>query len=814
MLANYLKIGTRNILKHKAFSLINVFGLAAAMSVCMLIIMIIADQKGYDQFHKNKDRIYRIQTIGKNGNDMRPTASSALPLAALLRRDYPAIEASAGLMRQIGGDLLYKDKIASGGGYFTDGNLFRVMDFTLDEGDVRTALDKPFSMVISRELAEQLFPREDPIGKTITFNNTGMIPGLPETGNKETPYGAFMITGVLKPNPGKTSLPFALLASLSTLDHLAKDSILNYTPNNWTDLWSSYTFVLIEKGRSKADLQHCLDEVSAKQYPKGKNNQYAFQAVALTDIMPAEMISNPTCVSIPRIILVILTVLCLVVMLSACLNYTNLSIARLLTRTKEVGIRKVSGASRRQIFTQFIMEAVLVSFLSLLFSLVLLLGVQRLFTGLWVNQVLGIRFEYTLGIFLTFLGFSVVVGFFAGLLPAIYISLFNPINILRGAGSFRIMKRLTVRKVLLVVQLCVSLIFIISTSLIYLQGNRVMNFDYGFNKENVVDIKLVKTENYDRFAHAISTNRNIASVAACTFPPATGTNYQERIHKADDMRDSLQVNYIDIDAGALDVWGLQLVAGRNFPAIADDSVSHYILINEKMAADLRYPSPRQAVGQHLVLGDRRDAEIIGVVRNFQFLDVSRGMEPLMLRNRKSEFGYAVVRLQGNDLMSAVAFLQDTWKKVNPASKFEYQFFDQELLITHVVMSNIAGILGVLALLAAVISCLGLLGMATYTAETRRKEISLRKVLGSSVPQVILLLSRSFLVMQAIAVIISVPIAYFLNSIWLRFFVSRVSITPWILLGNVLSLTAMCFVIVFSQAWRVSTASPASGLRAE
>ncbi len=813
MLANYLKVGTRNILKHKTFSLINIFGLAAAMSVCMLIIMIIADQKSYDKFHVNKDRIYRVQTIGKNGNEMR-MASSALPLAELLRKDYSGVEASAALVRNIGGDLLYKDKIASGAGYFADGNLFRVMDFMLEQGDARTALNRPFSLVISKELAEQLFPRESPIGKTVKFNDTGIMPGLPITGNKEKVYGQFMITGVLKPNPGKTSLPFALLASLSTLDPLTKDSILSYPANDWSNVWRNYTFVLLEKGKSKADLQRILDKVSAQHYPKGKNNQYAFQAAALMDIMPAELISNPTCMSMPRIVLIILSVLCLVVMLSACLNYTNLSIARLLSRTKEVGVRKVSGATRRQIFVQFITEAVLVSLFSLLFSLLLLLLFQHLFTGLWLNTVLGISFHFTLRIFLIFLGFSIAVGIVAGVLPSFYISLFNPVNILRGAGALRGMKRLTIRKVLLVVQLCVSLIFIVSTSLIYLQGKRVMNFDYGLNKENVVDIKLVKTENYDRFAQAISTNRGVSAVAACAFPPATGINMQDRIHKADDPLDSLQANYIDVNAGSLNVWGLQLVAGRNLPAIADDSVDHYILINEKMAGDLRYGSARQAVGRHLIMADKKDVEIVGVVRNFQFLDMSRGIEPLMLRNRKTEFGYVTVRLQGKDPMGTVAFLQDTWKKVNPTSKFEYEFFDQELLITHVVMSDIAGILGVLALLAVVISCLGLLGMATYTAETRRKEISLRKVLGSSVPQVILLLSRSFLVMQAIAVVISVPIAYFLNNIWLRFFVSRVTITPWILLANVLVLTAICFLIVFSQAWRVSTANPAKSLRSE
>jgi putative ABC transport system permease protein len=259
---------------------------------------------------------------------------------------------------------------------------------------------------------------------------------------------------------------------------------------------------------------------------------------------------------------------------------------------------------------------------------------------------------------------------------------------------------------------------------------------------------------------------------------------------------------------------LQLVAGQNLPAIPDDLVDHYILINEKMAADLKYPSAKEAVGRHLILANKKDAEIIGVVRNFQFLDVSRSMEPLMLRNRKTEFGYATVRLQGKDPMRTVAFLQDTWKKVNPTSKFEYEFFDQQLLLTHIVMSDIAGILGVLAFLAVIISCLGLLGMAMYTAETRRKEISLRKILGSSVPQVILLLSKSFMVLQAIAVIVAIPIAYVLNNIWLQFFVSRVRITPWILLTNVLALASIVALIVFSQAWRVSTASPANSLRTE
>jgi putative ABC transport system permease protein len=813
MIKNYLKVAWRNIVKNKTFSFINITGLAVSMSVCFLIMLIIADQKSYDQFRANKDRIYRIQTVGKNGNDMREAASSALPLAELLRRNYSGIEASAALVRNIGGDILYKDKVASGGGYFADGNLFKVLDFKLQQGNARTALENPFSLVISEELASQLFPGKDAIGKTVQFNDTGINPGGPETGNRETSYGQFIITGILKPDPGKTSLPFKLLASLSTLNALTKDSILNYPPNDWNNVWSNYTYVLMQKGKTQSDLQTILDKVSSEQYPKGKDNQFAFKAVSLTDIMPNDPIGNPTNTSMPKIILVILSVLCLIVMLSACLNYTNLSIARLLTRAKEVGIRKVSGATRKQIFTQFITEAVVVSLLSFVFSLLILLLFQRLFSGLWLNQFLNITFNYTPEIYLLFIGFSLSVGFIAGLLPSIYISMFNPAHIFKSLNSIKLFKRLTIRKVLLVIQFCVSLVFIISTTLIYLQGDHILNFDYGFNKNNVVNIKLFKTENYDRFAQAISENKNVAAVSACTFLPATGDDYAETVIRSDDHKDSLQANYIDIDAGCLNVWGLQLVAGKNLPDIPGEKEDHYILINERMVHDFKYSSARQAIGQHVIIGSN-EAEIVGVVKDFQFLDVTNAMRPLMLRNRRGEFGYITVRTSGKDVEGTVAFLRNTWKKVNPASKFEYEFFDQQLSVTHSMLSDTAGILSVLAFLAVLISCMGLLGMATYTAETRRKEIGVRKVLGSSVFQVTVLLSQGYMILLGIAVLIAVPIAYIVNNIWLQNFASRINITPWNLLLDVLALAAISLLIVLSQAWKISNANPAKSLRTE
>ena len=812
MIKNYFKTAWRNLIKNKTFSLINVTGLSVSMSVCLLIITIIEDQKSYDQFHVNKDRIYRIQTAGKNGNTMK-TASSALPLGDVLRNEFTGVEAAASLVKSIGGDVFYKEKIASGGGYFADGNLFKVMDFKLAQGDERTALENPFSIVLTEELASQLFYNDDPIGKIVKFNDKGINPGGPETGNKETPYGQFTVTGILKPNPGKTSLPFKLLASLSTVQSLTKDSILNYPPGNWADVWRSYTYVLMKKGKTETDLQQMLDKISDKQYPKGSGDQFAFKAEALTAITPGELIGNMTNISMPPVVIIVLSVLCLIIMLSACLNYTNLSVARLLTRAKEVGIRKVSGATRKQIFTQFITESIVVSLVSLLFSIALLFLLQKLFSGLNFNQYLNITFSNNVNIYLIFIGFSLIVGLVAGLLPAIYISLFNPVNIFRNLNSVKLFRHFTVRKVLLVVQFCVSLIFIISTALVYLQTNHVLHFDYGFDKDNVVNVKLYKTENYAGYAQAIASGKDVTAVSACAFLPSTGTQNGTVVYKSDNTKDSLQISYIDIDAKCLDVWGLQLVAGKNLPQMAANTGEQYTLINEKMVEDFKYPSAAAAVGQRILI-DGNNVEIAGVVKNFQFLDVTRGMSPLMLRNRAGQFGYITIKIAGTNIPETLSFLQSTWKKINPDTKFEYEFFDQQLTTVHSLLKDVAGILGILAFMAVFISCLGLLGMAAYTAETKRKEIGIRKVLGSSVYQIILLLSKGFMILSGVAVVIAVPLSYIINNMWLNFFAYRVSLTPDVLLLCIGLLVLISFMIVFSQAWRVSKANPAKSLRTE
>lgn len=813
MLKNYILIAWRNLLRNKSFSLINILGLAVSMSVCLLIIMVIVDQYSFDKFHSKKDRIYRIHTTRYQENNGE-SASSALPLAEKLKSEYPIIEEAAAINKEIGGDVIYEDKFATGGGYFADGNLLKILDFTFKEGDPKTALEKPYSLVISSEMAEILFGNESALGKTVGFHDKDFKATDIEEGNIETDFGYFTITGVLNPNPGKTHLPFKLLASLSTMASLPEGSVHFTGEEDWDNVWTNYTYVLLKEGQSKAALQANLDDISEKIYGPKYENKHSFKAMHLAEITPVGFIGNTTHVSVPKVVLLILGILCLIVMFSACLNYTNMSVARALTRVKEVGIRKVSGANRKQIFAQFITEAVVVSLCSLVFAFLMLQILERGFYGLTFNQYLKISFQQSIPVFLIFIAFSILVGIVAGLLPAMYVSKLNPINLFNKLSGVKLFRRMGIRNGLMVVQFSISLIFIISVVLIQSQSRHILNFDYGFDKDNIVTVKLFNSENYPRFAQAIASNPSVIEVGATSLIPAGGWNFGTEVVNPDNPLDSISSNFFDINASASDVLNLEFVAGNNLP---EEGSEHLILINEMAAKNFNFSSSQEAVGKQLVIdegGDFKNVEVAGVVKDFQFLSPDREMQSLVLRNRNSALGFALIKVSGENQAQTLAALESTWKEVNPNSKFSYKFLDEELLFIHQVLGDVISVIGLISFLAIFVSCLGLLGMATYTAQTRIKEIGIRKTLGSSIPEIIILLSKGFLMLLGIAILIAVPAAYFINNLWLNFFASRVGIGIGAISIGVGAILLISVGIIFSQAYRAAIVNPIESLKNE
>lgn len=813
MIRNYFKIAWRNLIRNKSFSLINILGLAVSMSICLLIIMIVIDQYSFDKYHTKKDRVYRIHSTQYQENQGE-TASSALPLAEKLKREYPIVEAAAAINSEIGGDIIYEEKFASGGGYFADENLFKILDYSFKEGNPKTALKEPLSMVITSELADILFKNETALGKSVHFKDKDIRATDIEEGNKETDFGHFTITGVLNPNPGKTHLPFKFLASLSTMKSLPDGSVMNENEEDWENVWTNYTYVLLEEGKRKSEFQSILDKVSEEIYGSKFENKHSFKAVALGEINPMGIIGNTTHVGIPKVVLLILGVLCIIVMLTACLNYTNMAVARALTRIREVGIRKVSGASKKQIFAQFITEAVVISLCSLVLAFIILQLLQKGVAGMTFDRYLKISFEQNLSVILIFIGFAIVVGVLAGLLPASYVSKLNPINLFNKLSGVRMFKNLRIRNILLVVQFSISLIFIISIVLIQSQSKHMLNFEYGFEKENIVTVKLFNHENYSRFAQSVGSNPSVIEAGATSLLPAGGWNFGTEVVNPDFPLDSITTNFFDINSEAVDVFELEILAGTNLPT---EGNSNMVLINEKSVSEFKLGSLEEAIGKQLTInndGEFQNLQVAGVVRDFQFLPSIREMESLVLRNREDQLGFALVKISNKNQAETLAALESSWNEVNPNSKFSYKFLDEELLFIHQVLGDVSSVIGLISFLAVFVSCLGLLGMATYTAQTRIKEIGIRKTLGSSTSQIIYLLSKSFLLLLGIAVLVAVPFSYFINNLWLNFFASRVSIGVVPIGIGVGAVLLISMGIIFSQAYRAATINPIESLRNE
>jgi len=813
MLKNYIIIAWRNLIRNKSFSLINILGLAVSMSVCLLIIMIGMDQYSYDTYHSKKDRVYRVHTTRYQENNGE-TASSALPLAEKLKNEYPIIEAAAAINSEMGGDVVYDDKFATGGGYFADGNLFQILDFDFKEGDPITALNEPFSLVITSDMAEILFGSESALGKSVAFHDKDMRAMDIEEGNSETDFGYFMITGVLNPNPGKTHLPFKFLASLSTMKSLPEGAVMNNEDNNWDNVWTNYTYVLLKEGQSKGDLQANLDKISEEIYSPKYDNKHSFKAMTLNDLSPADFISNTTHVSIPKVVLWILGVLCLIVMFSACLNYTNMAVARSLTRLKEVGVRKVSGANKTQIFVQFIIEAIVISLCSLFFAFLMLQILEQGVDGLTFNQHLKISFSQSLLGILIFLAFSILVGVVAGLLPATYVAKLNPVNLFNKLSGVRLFKSMGIRNILLVIQFSISLIFIVSVVLIQSQARHMLNFDYGFDKDNIVRVKLFNPDNYQRFAQAVESNPAVSGVGATSLIPGGGMNLGLEAINPDFPLDTLQSNFFDISSHTVDVLDLNIVAGKNLPIEGSENL---ILINELSVKNFNLGSNEQAIGKQLTLkdgGEFHNVQIAGVVKDFQFLSPDRAMESLVLRNRSEAMDFALVKVSGQNPTQTLASLEAAWKEVNPDSKFSYKYLDQELLFVHQVLGEVTAVIGLISFLAIFVSCLGLLGMAMYTAQTRVKEIGIRKTLGSSIPQIIYLLSKGFIKLLGVAIVVSVPAAYFINNLWLNFFASRVNIGVVSIGIGVGSILLISLGIILSQSYRAAVVNPIESLKSE
>ncbi|HYG40273.1 MAG TPA: ABC transporter permease [Cytophagales bacterium] len=811
MFYNYFKVGVRNILKYKVFSFINVFGLAVSMSVCMLIILMLVDQRKYDQFHLKKDRIYRI--LSKVPDSSRPHASTPFPLAAALKINYPTIEESTHLTRGVGGEAVYKNKRVEMRGFFADASFFKVFSFPLEKGNKSTVLQAPNSIVISRKIADQLFSDENPIGKTVEFFDRGLH--YLKSGKDSPPvqWGYYTITGVIPNESYKSHLKFDVLMSSSSLPVLYKEKKMMDISKDWEIFDRTFTYVLLTPGKNEEDLSAALTDLVTRKDVEFKNLKgFQLREQSLTKITPGILVNQPTSFQLPIEAYYFLSFLALIIMGSACLNYGNLSTARAITRAKEIGIRKVTGAKRKDLVFQFLSESIITALFALLVAIVLIIFIKPAFKGLWVNTYLNFELQESVSVYIIFTGFALLIGILAGLYPAWYLAKCKPIQALKnneskGSGS------LLLRKVLSTAQFVVSLLFIITSILIYTQFKHFLEFEYGFNTKNVLNIEL-QGNSYQKISTALSTVPGVSSISASEYIPAIGRASGMDLKVMGSKEEYKNLELLSTDENFIHNLEIKLISGKNLPA-TNDSVNRFILVNEAAVKELGYQYPSEIIGQILETRFGKEAlEVVGVVKDF-YVRMPTGEDnigPAMLRNQPANFSFTNVKIVSGDIPGTISRLEAKWESVAPNHSFKYRFYDEQLTDSYQVFYDAVSIIGFIAFLAVIIACLGLLGMATYTTERRMKEVSIRKVLGAKDLGIALLLSKGFLKILIVSVFIGGPLSYIINNFWLQDFPNRVDFGFGTILLGSLILLLLGLLTIGSQTLRAAMSKPIDTLR--
>ena len=794
MAKNYALIALRNIMKHKVFSFINILGLAIGISMCLFVISLIFFMYGSDRFHTKKDRIYRVISETITERAVLERATAPMPLAGELEQ-IPGIESVVRIKKNFGGPAVYKEKGFLVNGMFADTDFFHVFSFELERGDPKTALLEPFSIVLTQEVAQKFFGSRDPIGEILNIKEVG----------------DFTITGLMKDvSKLHTHMKFECLASVSTLVSLENQKKIYSSLTNWKNLNDNYVYFLLHKKASPKAIEERLPGIVERHYGDDEN-EYKYSLQALTKISPGKNLGNNlSAVPIPPEAPLYLSIIALVIVVIACFNYTNLSLAKALSRSKEVGIRKTIGASRFKIFTQFIGESTTYTLIALVVAFLL----YKLLIPHFSQSILAHVEMETLGFGLiaSFILFSLFIGLLAGIIPAVLISKFNPTEVLKDITKTTVFSRINLRRTLVIIQFFISFLFIITTIVMFKQVHFQTNIDLGFQTENILNVELQGTD-YELFRQAVANHSGISTVSASAFIPCTGMAWLENVKRSEDA-EYFDIDFISIDSHFIPNFGLRLVAGKNFPDTINPENEQFVIINALAVKRFGFPSPSDAIGQTLIFGKDTQLEIIGVVNDFLSRSTQNSAPPMSLRVVPKYFDYANLKLYGDDLESTLLFLETKWKELQPYRPFRYSLYENQLDDYNAGAKNALQGIGFISFLTILIAFFGLLGMVIYDMEARVKEIGIRKVMGASLMDIILVTSKSFVFLLLLAAALAMPVAWFANHMILQSIANRIDLGIGIFVQGLLIMFSLGFLIIFSQTVRAATRNPVESLRYE
>ncbi len=804
MLITYLKIALRNILRNKSFSIINILGLAIGMAACITIFVFIQHEYGVDGFNKKADRIYRVNVAANlNGKNLNAAVTPA-PLGAFLKEKFPQVEKTTTLYAlgfvgriktptlKYGEKLLRTDRFI-----FADSSFFDVFSFKMIRGDPESALSLPFSVVLSQSASQRFFGDGNPIGKNILYNSKFH----------------FTVTGVVKDPPSNSTIQFDYLASLKSLPPVwGYSALLKQRNQNF----NYYTYVLLNKGAGIKNVEERMGRIipefwSKPVTPFAKVSKFHFEN------LKEQYWDNKLGYDLPKkgnsSSVAAFAVIGIIILLIACANFINMSTARALTRAKEVGIRKVVGGQRAQLIGQFMIESGLMSFVALLAAVAL----SEFFIPL-VNKYLGttLRIDYfnNNSIGLIIVGIWILTSFFAGIIPALYLSSFHPAATIKGNLGGVAGKR-TGGRFFVLFQFSAVIALIFCTIVVAKQYYHLRFHNIGFDKDNILILHYDQgaNGNYIPFKQKLLEDTHILGVTASDVSPGGLFPMGGRYFKSNSGVENMMTSFGVVDPDYIKVYGIKLLAGRDFSWKSSAGDSPKFILNETAARKIGW-TPQEAVGKPFGFNpDPIKGEVIGVLSDFNFQSLRSEVEPLVLE-QGNDVEMLSVKMSQYQPAATLAYIEKTWQKIFPNSPIEYDFLDKNLDALYKSELKLGVLFTLFSLLSIIIACMGLYGLSLYSAERRTKEVGVRKVLGASVTGVVILLSKEFAKWVLVANLIAWPAAYFLMNKWLLNFAYRIDISPWMFIIAGITALAIAMITTSFHAIRAATANPVESLRYE
>lgn len=796
MLKNYLKTAWRNIAKQKIFSVINLTGLTIGLTSCLLIALYIQNELSFDKFQENGDRIARvIMRYSFDGSSESNEGNfTSVRVAAIFPKTFPEVKAAV-KMTELSEVVKYEGKLFDEKKFmYADSNFFDIFPFKLLLGNPRQVLGAPYNLVLTESTAKKYFGVSNPVGKTM------------QVGNEKKPYH---ITGVMRDFPANSQMQPDFLASFSSLE-LSPE----YAETYWD---ANYTTYLLFNNKSDIDqLQLKLPAFMKKEMAgKGANINFflePFEKIHLYSPYDSFMPNN----SIDYIY--ILAAVALLILIIACSTYINLSTARSLERAKEVGVRKVVGALKKQLFWQFINESTVVCLIAFVFSMSLSALLLPAFSQL-TNKQLDASHLFSLPFILFSLGITLLISCLAGLYPAVVLSKFQPVKVLKGAfkntGSGQLL-----RKSLIVFQFGISVFLLIATFVINRQLHFIQDKKLGYERDRVLvlpmDSKMLR--NLDLIKNELKADPGVLSVSRCVRSPVEGGGgYNMRSALMPEKQEiAVIANPVDEDFAA--TVSLQILAGKNFSrqdildVSRDSGAVYHFILNESAARALGW-SPQDAVGKKIFLGNERPGYVSAVVRDFNFESLHAPIRPFVLfpELRAREL---LVKLNGGDIAKTISFLQSKWKELVPDRPFEYHFLDEDYNKLYASEQRLGKVMKLFTAMGILLACFGLFGLSSYAMQQRTKEIGIRKVLGGTIANIVSLLAKEFIFLALLAFAVASPLAWFAMNKWLQDYSYRITFDWVIFLLSGMAVVLVVILTISFQSIKAAMANPVKSLRTE